>query len=199
MDAALAWLVATMVAFAPLERASVERGMPGWAETKEQREERYVGIAKAVAEVASDPDEKPVFGGPSGRSRTAALLLAIAFHESGFARDVDLGPCYRGRQSDGARCDYGRAACIMQIHTQDGRTIDGYTKEELFQDRVKCIRSGLHLVQKSFASCKKNPAKHRLAAFASGRCDAGQAGSERLLSLGERFATRIAGPRIVAR
>ncbi len=199
MDAATAWLVATMAAFAPTERASVERGMPGWTETKAQREERYVAIAKAIVEVASDPDEKPVFGGATGRARTAALLAAIAWHESGFARDVDIGPCYRGRANDGARCDHGRAACIMQIHTREGQTLEGYSKEELFADRVKCVRAGLHLVQKSFAACKGNPPKHRLAAFASGRCSAGQSGSEMLLALGERFATRIKGPRIAAR
>lgn len=199
MDAATAWLVATMAAFAPPERASVERGMPGWTETKAQREERYVAIAKSIVEVASDPDEKPVFGGAAGRSRTAALLAAIAWHESGFARDVDIGPCYRGRANDGARCDHGRASCIMQIHVQpDGKTLEGWTKAELFADRTKCVRAGLHLVQKSFASCKGNP-KHRLAAFASGRCSAGQSGSEMLLALGERFSTRIKGPRIVPR
>lgn len=200
MDAATAWLVATMAAFAPPERASVERGMPGWSETKAQREERYGGIAEAIARVVSDPDEKPVFGGEKGRARTAALLAAIAWHESGFARDVDIGPCYRGRANDGARCDHGRAACLMQIHVNpDGRTLEGWTKEELFADRTKCFRAGLHLLQKSFASCKANPPKHRLAAFASGRCSAGQSGSEKLLSLGERFSTRIKGPRIAAR
>lgn len=194
MDAATTWLVALMSTFAPPERAATERPFPGWQETVEQRRERYEGIAAAVREVAYDPDERPVFGGAKGRARTAALLLAIAWHESGFARDVDLGPCWRGRANDSPRCDFGRATCLLQIHTRDGKTREGWTPAELLADRTKCIRAGLHLVQSSFSACRANPPRHRLAAFASGRCTAGQSGSERLLSLGERFATRLPIP-----
>lgn len=194
MDAATTWVLALMTTFAPPERAATERGFPGWQETVEERRERYVGIATAVRNVAWDPKEKPIFGGERGRARTAALLLAIAWHESGFARDVDLGPCYRGRANDGARCDYGRAHCLLQVHARDGKTEEGWTPAELVADREKCFRAGMHLVLRSFAACRKNPPKHRLAAFASGRCDAGQSGSERLLALGERFATRLKQP-----
>src|SRR5690606_35608375 len=105
----------------------------------------------------------------------------------GFARDVDLGPCWRGRANDSWRCDFGRAHCLLQVHARDGKTREGWTPAELVADREKCFRAGLHLVQSSFAACRANPAKLRLAAYASGRCTAGQAGSERLLALGERF------------
>jgi hypothetical protein len=194
MDAPTTWLLALMTTFSPPERASREHAFPGWAETPEQRVERYRGIASAVRDVVYDPSERPVFGGPKGRAKTGALLLAIAWHESGYARDVDLGPCWRGRQNDGQRCDFGRAHCLMQIHARDGATEEGWTPDELKADRSKCFRAGLHLVQKSFAACKSNKMQHRLAAFASGRCSAGQSGSERLLSLGERFFVRLARP-----
>ncbi len=194
MDAATTWLVALMAAFSPPERAATAQAFPGWAETAEQRTERYRGIASAVREVAWDPEEKPVFGGSRGRQRTAALLLAIAWHESGFARDVDLGPCFRGRANDGARCDFGRAHCLMQVHARDGKTSEGWSLAEIQADRSKCFRAGLHLVQRSFAACRESPPKHRLAAYGSGRCNAGQSGSERLLGLGERFATRLPSP-----
>lgn len=194
MDAATTWLLALMSTFAPPERAAIERPFPGWQESVEDRRARYEAIASAVRNVAYDPEEKPVFGGPHGRARTAALLLAIAWHESGYARDVDLGPCWRGRSNDSSRCDFGRAHCLLQVHARDGKTREGWTPAELVADREKCFRAGLHLVQSSFAACRANPAKHRLCAYASGRCSAGQAGSERLLSLAERFATRLSIP-----
>jgi len=194
MDAATTWLFALMTTFAPPERAATERAFPGWEETVEDRRERFAAIATAVRNVAFDPAEKPVFGGERGRARTAALLLAIAWHESGYSRDVDLGPCWRGRANDGPRCDHGRAHCLLQVHARDGKTLEGWTPAELHADREKCFRAGLHIVQRSFAACRKNPPQHRLAAYASGRCDAGQSGSERLLALGERFATRRKAP-----
>ncbi len=194
MHAVALWLLEIMSLTAPPERAATEKPMPGWAETVEERRDRYAAIADAARAVAFDPNERPVFGGKHARARTAALLVAIAYHESGFARDVDLGPCYRGKADDGKRCDEGRAACLMQIHISDGQTAEGYTRDELFADRTKCFRSGLHLVRRSFQACRELPEKHRLASYASGTCKGGLRGSEELMALYGKFSTRLPIP-----
>ena len=188
------WLLALMVAFAPPERAEKVDPFPGWEETTEERRERYADIGRDLYAFAYHPDTKPVFGGKKGRARTAALLLAIAYHESGFAKDVDKGPCYRGKNGDSARCDSGLSACLMQIHLGKGTTPEGWTQKDLFDDRKKCFGAGLRLIRKSFSACRSLPLKHRLNAYASGSCAKGHAGSERLMNLGEKFASRLPMP-----
>lgn len=183
------WLFTMMVAAAPLERAERIEPFPGWAETAAERGERYAAIAADLEAVVYDPEVKPIFRGPRGRAKTAALIMAVAFHESGFARDVDFGPCYRGKSGDGTRCDSGRAACLMQVHADHGKTPDGWTLQELFEDRKKCFRAGLRLLRSSFGQCRANAYEHRLAAFASGRCDRGLTESAALIRLGDEFAT----------
>ena len=140
-----------MVYLAPPERLAILPAFPGWAETVDQRTARYESIANDIAAVVLDPEEKPLYGGPQGRGQTAALIVAVAFMESGFAPDVDKGPCYRGKDGKGLRCDSGRSASIMQIMVGDGRTKDGWKKADLFQDRTKAVRAALHLMHMSFA------------------------------------------------
>lgn len=190
------WLLALMVAFAPPERAEKHDPFPGWEETTAERRDRYAEIGRDLYAYVYHPDTKPVFGGKKGRARTASLLLAIAYHESGFAKDVDKGPCYRGKSGNSARCDSGMSACLMQIHIGDGSTPEGWTQKDLFADRKKCFAAGLRLIRRSFAACKSLPIKHRLNAYASGSCAKGHEGSERLMNLADKFATRspIPGP-----
>ncbi|HTJ84565.1 MAG TPA: hypothetical protein VL400_22755 [Polyangiaceae bacterium] len=183
------WLFEVMALVAPPDRAANEKAFPGYQETIEERRERYAAIAEAARDVAYDPNEKPVFGGKYGRARTAALMLAVAYHESGFMKDVDLGPCWRGKAGTSTRCDSGRAACLMQIHVADGQTAEGYTREELFADRKKCFRSGLHLLRRSMSACSHLPEKHKLASYASGTCKGGLKDSESLMALYEKFAS----------
>jgi len=181
------WIVAIIVSAASPERAATEDAFPGWSETVAERKGRYASIARDVEELVFDEKTRPVFGGPHGRARTAALLLAVAYHESGFMKDVDIGPCYRGKSGQSTRCDSGKSACLMQIRIADGKTPEGYTREDLFQDRKKCFRAGLRLLRSSLGMCKHLPLKHRLAAYASGSCDKGLPGSEVLMSLAEKF------------
>jgi hypothetical protein len=188
------WLLALMVAFAPPERAARHDQFPGWEETSDERRERYASIGRDLYAYVYDPETKPVFGGKKGRARTAALLLAIAYHESGFAKDVDKGPCYRGKNGNSARCDSGLSACLMQIHIGEGSTPEGWKKKDLFADRKKCFASGLRLIRKSFSACRSLPMKHRLNAYASGSCSKGQSGSERLMALADKFSTRLPMP-----
>lgn len=181
------WLLAIIVSVANPERAATEDPFPGWAETVAERRERFTAIAADLESFVFDEKTRPVFGGAHGRARTAALVLAVAYHESGFMKDVDIGPCYRGKNGQSTRCDSGKSACLMQIRIADGKTPEGYTREELFKDRRKCFESGLRLLRSSLGMCKHLPLKHRLAAYASGSCDKGWEGSEVLMSLAEKL------------
>lgn len=181
------WLLAIIVSVANPERAATEDPFPGWAETVEERRARFSAIAGDLEAFVFDEKTRPVFGGPHGRARTAALMLAVAYHESGFMKDVDIGPCYRGKGGQSTRCDSGKSACLMQIRVADGKTPEGYTREDLFKDRRKCFEAGLRLLRSSLGMCKHLPLKHRLAAYASGSCDKGWEGSEVLMSLAEKM------------
>lgn len=194
MNPVTSWLFSLMVAFAPPEDRARGPQFPGHEETQEQKEARYQSIADDLYAVVYDPNETPLFKGQKGRARTAALMLAIAYHESGFAHDVDVGPCYRGKGGQSARCDHGRSACLMQIHIGDKTTSQGYTQEELFTDRKKCFRAGLGLIRRSLSECRHLDTKHRLNAYASGVCTQGDEGSERLMSLMDKFVAKRALP-----
>jgi hypothetical protein len=203
MNTVIAWIMSLMVQVAPPERLAAVPQLPGWEETVEEKLERYESIAKDLYEVAYDPKTRPLYGGERGRAMTAATILGIAFHESGFAADVDKGPCYReGKFRE--RCDGGRSACLMQIQIGDGTTalrhgVEGLSQVDLFRDRKACFRAGLSLVRRSFASCAKAGSDAKLAAYASGRCDnpMGIVRSRELLGIARRFVadrSRIPGP-----
>jgi hypothetical protein len=183
------WLVALITTLAPLDRASPDREFPGWTETSDERLARYGSIAADLSTFVLDPETKPAFGGDAGRARTAALLLAIAYHESGFAKDVDLGPCYRGPRGRSSRCDSGMSACVLQIHLGNGKTPEGWTQADLFADRRKCFAAGLRLVRASLGACRHLPLRDRLSAYASGSCAHGAEASRALMDLAERLST----------
>ena len=199
MELFFAWAFALMTLAAPPERIAAMPAYPGWEETAEEREARYREIAEAAVRVAFAPDEQPLFGGPSGRAKTAAALLAVAFHESGFAKDVDLGPCYRGRDGRSTRCDSGRSACMMQVQVgHRGKTTRGYTQGDLFADREKCFQTGLDILRASERACRraKTPPEHRWAAYAGGGCysTAAKRGSAELVRFAERWIGRLPIP-----
>ncbi len=170
-------------------------GKYGWlGETPEEARSRYAEIARAARDVAFDPKEEPVFPGPDGRSRTMAVLLAIASVESGgFQKKVDLGV------GDGVG-DGGKSWCLMQVRLSqlgpgkktwyrvvlDGKywsyaydAASGWGGEDLVADRAKCFRAGLHIVRKSFDSMAYAPLEDRLAAYASGKTTVGLTASRR--------------------
>lgn len=180
------WLATIMVSAAPPE--GPRRSVPGWEETPDARRTRYGAIAEAAARVALDPATPPLFAGAQGRAQTAALLLAIAHHESGFAPDVDQGPCYRGPGYVG-RCDGGASACLMQVRVGDGQTREGWTRDELFADREKCFRAGLAIARRSARACALLPPLHRMTAYASGGCASalGKVRSAEIVSEWRRF------------
>ncbi|AUX28769.1 MULTISPECIES: hypothetical protein [Sorangium] len=159
MDSIIAWAVGIMIAWAPPGTSHIKDAV----ETPEDGRARYHEIARAAAKVAYDPELKPLFGGPRGRAETMALLLSIAYFESGYRRDVDLG---LGKLARGSGVD----SCLLQIRVGAGKTREGWSHEDLVSDREKCFRSGLALIRRSFGACRKQEARDRLSAYTRGRC-----------------------------
>lgn len=131
---------------------------------------RYASIAEDIASVVET--SPPLFTGPDARERTAALVVARAFYESSFKRDVDEGR---------TRGDGGRAVCLMQMHFSP----QGWTTDELVADRTKCIRSALELMRRSRATCRQNTPEQSLAVYTGGRCDRGMRESERTFAMAD--------------
>lgn len=163
--AVVAWLMALMISHSPPDRgAAAGRFVKDAVETTEERIERYRGIAEAVAKVSFDEEEKPAFGGKNGRYATATLLLGLSWMESGWRKDVDLG---LGKEARGGGMD----TCLMQIRLgRNETTAEGWTWQDLVQDREKCFRSGLRIVRRSMAACRELPVEYRLSAYAMGTC-----------------------------
>ena len=159
MDPIMAWAVALMVSWAPPGRSHIKDAI----EEPEAGKARYEEIARAAARVAYDPATPPLFRGPRGRASTMALLLAVASHESGFRRDVDLGI---GKLARGSGTD----SCLLQIRVGKGKTAEGWTHEDLVGDREKCFRAGHSLIKRSFGACRRLPLLDWLGAYTRGRC-----------------------------
>jgi hypothetical protein len=158
MNALIAYLLAAMVTWSP-------PGDHDYYERREETLERYASIARDVAEVALDPTEAPLFGGPQGRVQTGLLLASVAFYESGgYRRDVDFGI------GNKARGDSGRSWCLMQINLGDGMTAERWSGRDLVLDRQKCIRVGLRRMRQSFDMCKGEAFVDRLSGYTTGRC-----------------------------
>ena len=170
-----AWALAIMVAWAPPGRSKISNAI----ETEEEGHARYAEIAQTAIEVAYDPTTPPLFKGAYGRASTTALLLAVAFHESGFRRDVDLG---LGKLARGSGTD----SCLMQIRVGAGRTPQGWSHANLVQDRRKCFLAGLALIRKSFAACHRLSIRDWLSAYTRGRCVENDGSSRSRIDLATR-------------
>ncbi len=117
----------------------------------------YEETARAIATAAELAE--PLFPGPDGRARTAALLVAVAYHESRF--------------DPNAVGDGGRSFGLFQ-HQRGGTSN--------FAPAVAAPRA-LETMRGSMNVCRARPADERLAAYASGRCDRGLAASRARLAL----------------
>jgi hypothetical protein len=175
MHALVTYLLSAMMAWAPL--AEHDYYAPEY-----ETEERYNAIAHDLAEVALDPNEPPLFGGPQGREQTAMLMAAIAFYESGgYRRDVDLGVGARSRG------DSGKSWCLMQINIGAGMTRERWTGRELVEDRHKCFHAGLARIRESFALCRYMPLADRLTGYTKGRCERNEPLAHRRMGLAMNF------------
>lgn len=194
----VAWIFALMSFLAPPEKltAAPHVQLPGWEETLEQRTERYESIAKDIFEVVYDVSAKLPYRGKRGRAQSTALLVAIAFMESGFMPDVDKGPCYR-KGSFRTRCDGGLSAGMWQARLGEGETllsihgVDGLKQADLFKDRKTQVRIALHMVNRSFKTCRLLGPEAVLNVYSSGSCSRGQKPASARLALAKRaYAAR---------
>lgn len=188
----VAWILALITAASPPTRLHTPPS--DWSETSEERATRLAGVAEDIAQVAES--EAPLPFGSAPRANSAALLVAVASLESDFAIDVDKGPCSTRIKG---RCDGGASACILQIHVGAGKTHQGWTREELFADRRKCLRAGLALMRRSMNACASAPLLDRLAAYASGLCELGRVRSRDRMSLEQQLISGHPPPTNVER
>lgn len=173
-----AWVFVLLCALAPPAKLAALPAFPGWAETAEQRTDRYRAIAEDIAAVTPD-------------TRELAVLVAIAIHESGLAPDVDLGPtCYRGPRGDGPRCDFGKAVSIFQIHA------DGEDAKLLIGNRRTAAKRALALMRRSARACvPKHGPEAALRIYASGTCEGGAKASTDMVKLARRLLTEHPPPK----
>jgi hypothetical protein len=192
-----------MVSVAPPGRKMY---IPEAQETVGEATTRYEDIAKDTAYVVWDPQEKPIFHGSRGRIRTAMVLYAVITYESGFRKDVDIG---EGPMSKG---DGGASWCMNQVKLgkkdQVGNTPtriivnigggfkittkpnEGWSGQDLVDDRQKCFHAALAILRSSFASCSSFPIENRLNQYASGHCDQGEEKSQVRMGLALRWMAR---------
>ncbi|MBW2453511.1 MAG: hypothetical protein JRI68_03325 [Deltaproteobacteria bacterium] len=163
VDLLAAWLLSIMLSASPPGRS---RHPVEAIETADQGKARYAAIARAIATVSLDPNEAALFAGQDARAKTAALLLAISYHESHWRRHVDLG---LGSRALGG----GRYWCMMQIAVDRGKTPEGWTGKQLVQRRDRCFRRGLHILQRGKRFCRSRGGTSFINHYASGYCDRG--------------------------
>jgi hypothetical protein len=142
---------------------------------------RYESIAEDITAVVMDENEPPLFSGPAGREATGVLLSAIAWHESGYRKDVDV--C-KGVRSKG---DNGRSVGLLQVMA--GPNYEGHTSREICGDRRLAIRLGLHVLRRAKDACKGGP-RSWLQSYAAGGCSIKSASSRDVCSAFERVGQK---------
>jgi hypothetical protein len=149
------YLVAAMLTWAP---PSIHAYL---GQTEEIVRDRYEGIADDLAAVALDPNEKPLFAGPTGREQSAVFIDAWMSYESGgFRNDVDT--------VEGTG-DSGNSHCLAQVQLRRG---------EVMKDRKDCFRLAFARMRESFAACASLPLKQKGSVYAAGNCTQGRHASE---------------------
>lgn len=119
--------------------------------------------ADAIARVAS---AEPLFEGDV--TKTAALLVAVAWHESRLRPD--------------ARSKDGQYLCLYQV---DKRHVA--TPSRLLADPELCTVAALKILRLSLSQCARRPENDRLAFFMSGACDKGLPQSRYRMFLAKRL------------
>lgn len=138
-----------MLALSPPDRDAARPTFPEAVETAEDRTFRYTEIA---ADIVRAVDSLPL----ASQKGAAELLVAIAFHESGFRKDVDLGPCAPAWVKKGG-CDHGRSVSMWQLQPWDP-PVEGR--------REAAAREALRRAFRSMSACRGNAAEERLALYA---------------------------------
>jgi hypothetical protein len=129
---------------------------------------RYMKPSQTIAQaIETAATESPVFKGEDGWKLTAATMIGVSYHESGF-RQLH-GDC-KGLPPGDPRCGKEGTTptsfCFMQVHLPDGaRTKEGWTGEDLMTDPLKCARAGRNAL---LASIKESPVDEPLLRYAGG-------------------------------
>ena len=125
-----------------------------------------------VSAIAAEAHARPFVG--DSEERTAAVLVAIAFRESGGRVDVTG--------------DHGSSFCAFQIYLGASPTAEGWLGADLNADAAKCTTVAARLARMSWRRCREFPEGERLAAYARGTCDSvrGQALSRDRMFLAQK-------------
>lgn len=127
-------------------------------------------LASAIARVVSS--ERPIFRDDDDKRKTSALVIAVAYRESGFVL--------------GAVGDGGHSFCAMQIHDSSGGS------RALLEDADACIRKGLAMLRISVRACPEHP----IAWYASGPRGCENARAQRIsrdrTSIAQRLVREVA-------
>ncbi len=155
-----AWLLALILSLAPTPYR-----VPSMPETLAAYRARMATVAADLAAQVRSPAE-------------GALMVALAYRESGFALDADVGPC--DRRIGPGRCDGGRSVSMWQVMIANGVTAEGWGRAELFASRPHAIHEALRRVRRSVGACRGGGPDAALDAYAGGKCSAeGEAARER--------------------
>lgn len=111
-------------------------------------------LANAIAAVVES--ESPLFKEDDDKRKTAALLVAVAYRESGFALDA-VG-------------DNGTSWCALQISNAVGGG------PALLTDANACVREGLRMLRWSIRACPAHP----VAMYAAGMIGCTNARAQRI-------------------
>lgn len=159
MEPFIGYILALMIAASPIRETQTWGDI---TETREEKTARFEETARQLAEVIRDTKRLPY-----DPYFTAAQMIAIWQHESALALAVDKG---LGKHGVG---DGGNSFCMAQIRVgKKGSTREGWTGQDLLDDRKKCFRVQLRVLAGSIALCRAaglGP-EDGLASYATGRC-----------------------------
>jgi Transglycosylase SLT domain len=141
----VAWILSLMVALQP--------NAP-WKES-------YERTAQSVADVVAA--EEPLFSGPQGREKGAAILVALAWAESRF--------------DPKAVGDQGRSVGLYQIFGPNLPTPEGFGRKDILGNPLNATKVALRMIRASMAVCAKFPLLERLGWYAAGDCQRGAGAS----------------------
>ncbi len=147
-----------------------------------EAERRYDSIADDIAAILSDDSEPLLFTGPAGREATGLLLATIAWHESGFRKDVDTctGALSRG--------DNGRSVGLLQV--MRGPNYEGHTAKEICSDRQLAIRLGLHVLHRAKNACNRMSPRGWVQSYTAGYCSWNTASARSICSMFQRVGQK---------
>lgn len=140
----------------------VPESQHSYYEKEEVTDARYMNIALAIAEVALDPNQEPLFNGDEGRVQTALVLASIASHESHFSYDVVN--CLKAG-------DNGLAWGPFQTHSGKVRTCASL---------VEAATIALGMVRNSITHCQTVPTPDKLSIYTNGQCRRSSASRARM-------------------